>query len=409
MRILHVGATLDPAYGGPPSAFCRLAAAHAALGHRVTLLTTAAPQTLQVREAIARSIASIPQFDRVQRVEAVQAFGLKGVLCPKTDRQLITRLVNEADVIHIHEVWIPLLAHVARAARRAGKPYALSTHGSLTPLALAQKRLKKAIAWRALGFRSMLHRASVLTPNNPVEARAIADLGIKRPIDILVNGVFPDELRPAPPRGVFRNSLGIGHAPMVLFLSRLHHGKGLELLAEAFATVRKDVPDAHLVCVGPDDGMKAPLQAQAAALGFADRLHTPGPIYGRDKLSALVDADVFCLPSRSEGFSMSITEAMAMGRPVVITQGCNFPLAGEAGAGIVVPYQAPALAAALASYLLDPAAATIAGRAGQRLVHTRFTWEAVARTACRLYAQHGHITDDTPPASVEPSAAPPAA
>jgi glycosyltransferase involved in cell wall biosynthesis len=133
-----------------------------------------------------------------------------------------------------------------------------------------------------------------------------------------------------------------------------------------------------LVVAGPDEGAKAAFEAQIANLGIADRVHLVGPIYGARKLSALRDCDCFCLPSRQEGFSLAVTEAMACEAPVVISTQCHFPEVKQAGAGIIVQLNAEAIAAALAAVLCDPAAARQMGRNGRELVVSRFTWPKVA-------------------------------
>lgn len=393
MRILHVAATLDPAYGGPPSAFNRLAAAQAALGHQVTLLSVAAPGAEQ---AIARSVANIPFFDKVRRVELHHGRGVRAFFASGADSSVIRAEVQGADMVHLHESWVPLLVVVSRVARALQRPYCVSTHGNMTPTALARRWWKKAIALRAFGYRSMLDGAAFLTPSNTLESVGIVRLGLRPPVYIVPNGVFLREFSPLPARGSLRSRLGIGDKPLILFLARLHANKGLDLLAQAFALVARRVPDVQLACIGPDDGMRTQLQRWFAESGLRDRLHLPGPLYGLDKLGALADADVFVLPSRSEGFSMSVAEAMAVGRAVVITQGCNFPQVQQAGAGRVVPFDPAALAEALGHYLLHPAQAAEAGQKGFALIAADFTWDALARKVCRLYDAHARTPTQSP-------------
>ena len=108
-------------------------------------------------------------------------------------------------------------------------------------------------------------------------------------------------------------------------MSRLHHGKGLDLLADAFASVNAAKPDVQLVVAGPDRGAQGPFLERIHRLGLASRVHVVGPLYDDAKKSALRDCSAYCLPSRQEAFSIAILEAMAAGAPCVISRACNFP------------------------------------------------------------------------------------
>jgi glycosyltransferase involved in cell wall biosynthesis len=106
--------------------------------------------------------------------------------------------------------------------------------------------------------------------------------------------------------------------PVVVFLGRLHHKKGLPLLLDAFA--RGAPGNAVLVVVGPDeDGSRPRLERQASHLGIADRLIFTGMISGSMKFAALADSDLFVLPSQQENFGNAVVESLAVGTPVLIS------------------------------------------------------------------------------------------
>ena len=254
----------------------------------------------------------------------------------------------------------------------------------LDPWSLSQKRWKKRLAL-ALGWRTVLNRAAALHLLNEDESRLVAGLGLTAPVEIIPIGVPLEEIDQGRP-GAFaaRHPALAGH-PYVLFVSRLHFKKGLDYLADAFRLVADRHPDARLVVVGPDGGARADFEGRVKAAGLSGRVHVLGPVSTRDKWDALAGAACFCLPSRQEGFSMAILEALAARVPAVISEACHFPEVGEHGAGEVVPLDAAAVAAALDRALSDPDRRREMGAAGRRLVEERYTWARVAETSLDVY------------------------
>ena len=383
MRILHVVVGLDPALGGPPAVALRLAAAQAKAGHAVTLAAHDAPAR---REAIDKSLKPIPFIDQV-RIAALLPEVRAGWFISKPALDALNAAIAHADVVHLHGLWEPLIREAAVNAHRQGKPYILTPHGMLDPWSLQQRWLKKKLAM-LLVFRRVLQRAARLHLLNDDEVELLKPLGLKTPSVVIPNGVFLEEIEPLPARGAFRaKHPELGNDRFVLFLSRLHYKKGLDHLAGAFAIVAKAVASVRLVVAGPDEGARGDFESRIAAAGLTDRTHIVGPLWGRDKFAAMVDAACFCLPSRQEGFSMAITEAMACGSPVVISQACHFPEVGEVGAGEVVTLDDASVAAALLRIVSNDAEAMKMGQAGRELVRSRYTWPVIADRALATY-QH---------------------
>jgi len=362
MRILHVISSLDPAIGGPPVVAISLAKAQAALGHDVRIAA----------EYVVPSVA-VPTV-------VIPHLGMASLLSRPPHE--IMSVVGQADVCHLHGIWEPLLLLVAQAARRLHRPYVVAPHGMLDPWSLRQKKWKKRLAL-VLGVRAMLNQASLIHVLNIDEQRLLAPLKLTSASAIIPNGMFLEELNPPPDPWLFRAQFG--RRPYVLFLSRLHYKKGLDVLVDAFAALSDRYPNTDLVIAGPDDGMLSAVQRQAQARELSHRVHLVGPLYGAMKWSALAGAACFCLPSRQEGFSVAILEALACGVPVVISDQCHFPEVSDVGAGFITPVQADAVAAAIGNVVEVAVRQKSMGEAGRRLVEERFTWSRVAELCLTHY------------------------
>lgn len=382
MRILHVIVSLDPAMGGPPVVASRLAAAQARLGHDLRILCYAC---LGVADG-SSLLRGVPGGERVRLVTLTQPGRIERVLGFKA-QSAVQEAITQTDFLHLHGVWETLIRVAAYQAHRAGVPYALAPHGMLDPWSLSQRAWKKRLAL-ALGYRRVLDRAAFLHVLNEDEKRLLEPLGLRSPSRVIPNGIFLEELPDDLKRGEFRLAHGISaDARVVIFLGRLHFKKGLDHLAGAFELLASQLPTAHLVVAGPDGGAQESFVDQIRKAGLEHRVTLPGPLYGRAKYAALLDADCFCLPSRQEGFSMAILEAMACGLPVVITQACHFPEVAESGAGEIVTLDPEAVGHALLRVLCDSELRHIRGQAGRALVRQHYTWPHIASLSIEAYRE----------------------
>ncbi|WP_029351212.1 glycosyltransferase [Bosea sp. 117] len=389
MRIAHVVASIDPAHGGPQSGVVRLAAAQAGLGHHVRIVSHGDDALL--RSAL-HAAAQVPHVDALEWTLLPAPGGVERIFGSRM-RSRLPSLVAEADFVHLHGVWETLLRIAASCARQASTPYCLSPHGMLDRWSLAQKPWKKRLALQ-LGYRFMLEHAAFLQALNADEAELMGPLGLHPPVVVIPNGICPAELAASPEPGSFRRTVpGLGDRPFVLFLSRLHRKKGLDILAESFRMVANACPQLDLVVIGPEDGAGDAFRAQIRQLGLGARVHMAGPRFGAAKLAAYAEAVCFCLPSRQEGFSIAITEAMACGVPVVISEACHFPEVAAAGAGLVLPLDPARFAAALIDIAGAPEKAAAMGRNGRELIHAHYTWPQIAVATLAAYRAHARQTD----------------
>lgn len=392
MNILHVIENLDPGKGGPSISCPSLAAAQASHGHKVSLLYYGDAAREQAELAVARE--TITGFDRLDRI-VLRCHDNIELLFSSQVRRYLRDHLHHYDFVHIHGVWRPMLLAAAQQCVKQGVPYTVEPHGMLDYWSMNQQRLKKQLAFSLL-WRRVIERAAFIHALNLDEKSAIERFGLSVPIVISANGIareMLDEIAQIP--------LVKSQETSIVFMSRLHHKKGLDILLDAFALVRQTHSEVKLKVAGPDDGALKPALAQVQRLGLSDAVEFLGPIYGQEKYAFLRTADIFCLPSRQEGFSIMLAETLACAVPVVITTGCNFPEVAQHRAGQVVELDAAAVAAGLRIYLDNPALRLEHGANGQQLIAQHFTWDAIAIGMLQAYESHRQHSMVAPQAQVD--------
>lgn len=297
----------------------------------------------------------------------------------------LSRHVCDADFISLHSLYsFPVLAGYV-LSRLYHKPYGLWPHGVLAPF---QRRVsagkKKAYDW--IIARRMLNYASTIFYSAPGEREEARPLGLTSPSVIIPHGFDAQEYVQLPPRGQFRAKYLQGHSgPLVLFLSRLNAKKGLDILAQTFALVVRQMPEARLAIVGSGDPPKFETQVKGwlKECGIDYCAVMPGLMIGQEKLQAFADADVFVLPSYAENFGFAIFEAMASRIPVVVSDTLDYASELERyQAGFIVQRDPQEFAAAILKLLGDSSLRERMGQNGLRLAQT-YSWERCGETVER--------------------------
>ncbi len=291
-------------------------------------------------------------------------------------RKSLARLIGQADAVHIHGLWQEQSAFGSGFAKSARKPYLVSAHGMLEPWAFQNKGWKKRLYWNLLEKR-YLNGASCLRALTHAEAADYRTMGLRTPIAVIPNGVTaPASINPDL---FFQRFPELRGKIIVLFLGRLHPKKGLALLCKSWSKVCTGYPEAHLVIAGPDSaGQQQSLQQLVAESGMASRVTFAGMLRGEEKWAALRAASFFTLPSYSEGFSISVLEALAAGTPVILSRQCYFPEVATYKCGWTIEPEPAALETALRECLELPSAERAAmGQRARQLADERFTWPIV--------------------------------
>jgi len=358
MRILNVTQSYYPFQdrGGPAFKVRSISRALVKRGDEVTVLT--ADLGLGTEKAASIGAVRSAQGWRTN-LESVEAIYLntqgryRSLTVNPGVAGFCRRRLREFDIVHIYGLYDLLGPAVARYCLALGIPYFIEPLGMTRPIdrGFALKKL-----WRAL-VGSYLDRASRLIATSELEKEELLACGFP-PHTVLLryNGIDREDFSRLPQPGRFRDELEIrSEERLILFLGRLIPRKGADLLIEALPQIESG--RTTVVIAGPEGeaGYLAFLRAKARALGVEDRIRFLGPLYEDDKKSALVDADVFVLPSRYENFGNTAAEAIACGTPAIVSDRCGIAPLIHQRAGLVTQYDSAAIARILNQLLGDPA------------------------------------------------------
>ena len=345
MNILKVSYAYPPflEMGGPPVKVQAIAERLAQREHAVTVLTAnyGRPRRTEVREIGGVEVIYLRPIVRYRTL----------TVNPGVMPFCLQRL-REFDVVHIYGLYDLLGPVVGFFCQHWSIPYVLEPLGMYRPVlrSLGKKRLYHTL----FGHHLRSHATRIIATSEQERQKLLADGLPPDQIVLRRNGVDLTQFDVLPPRGCFRQKWGVQPGQrMILFLGRLVSIKSLDLLLEAFAML--PLTANRVVLAGPDeaDGYRQFLEGTAIRLNLDGMVLFTGPLYGRDKLEALVDADVFVLPSQSESFGNAVAEAMACGTPIIVTDRCGIAPYVKDQAGLVIPHDAEALRDALQRLLTD--------------------------------------------------------
>jgi glycosyltransferase involved in cell wall biosynthesis len=292
--------------------------------------------------------------------------------------------VRDYDVVHTHGLFAFAPVVAAWQARAARVPYIMRPAGVLDSWGLQNKSTRiKRLSIR-LVEQALLSQAAAVHFMSDLERRRAAHLGILMRSVVLPLGFDFGDAGGGDPGPA--DDLAAAGKPVILFLSRIHSVKRLDVLLKAFA--RLPQPRSAVLAIAGDGETQLleRLKALASELGIGESVRWLGFAGAERKQRLLAAAALFVLPSASENFGVAIVEAMNAGLPVVATEGAGLAeFVQSSGAGMVVDEAVESLTAALARLLSDAALRARMGQAGQRAVRTQLSLDAFGTRLENLY------------------------
>jgi glycosyltransferase involved in cell wall biosynthesis len=340
-------------------------------------------------------LCNSPELAEACAARHVRALNFKGIerpIRPHKDLWAAIRLYyairGRYEVVHTHSTKGGAVGRLA--ARWAKIPAVLHTaHG----FAFHEFSSKMQTLMVARAERMMAHWCDKIIVVNEFDRQLALQLGIgtDEKLVTIYNGIPDSRLEPARQinRQELLDELQIGKDSFLcVFVGRLAPQKGLKCLMEAMAMVKGKMqsPKAHLAVIGEGE-LERSLRDQVQRLDLSDRVHFLG--FQSACMRWTGQCDLFVLSSLWEGHSITLLEAMGVGRPIVATgiKGNRETITHNIDGLLVPPANAEALARAIMQLAANPAQTARLGQAAEETFNRRFTEKAMKNASWQVYEE----------------------
>ena len=372
LKVLHVIPAVAPRYGGPSKLVVEMCAALIQAGHQAEIVTS---------NADGDSVLPLPlqQFVRYQGINCLffeRRYGEGLKFAPGMYRWLRDH-VDAYDLVHIHGIFSWSSFAASWACRLRSVPYILRPLGSLDPWSLQRKTIrKKLLGW--IYVHKMLRNACLLHYTSDREQSASANYLRAVKGVVVPNAVEASEFERVIPREPHELVLRqISGSRFILFLGRLDPKKKLEILIRSFSQLPERKKYKLVIAGDGEITYVSRLKDLASSTSISGQILFIGWVNADLKTLLLQSCELLVLISENENYGISVAEAMATGRAVVVNRAVYISdQIQRAGAGWVIEHERE-LTDVLDTALCDQAECQRRGERGRNLVRDRYSWNAV--------------------------------
>jgi glycosyltransferase involved in cell wall biosynthesis len=370
-------------YGGEGIYTYGLAKALSDLGHNVDVITT---ELKDKRKSSDFNIIYVP----ITKKPGLKLFSFNINIKKKIEEiarnKKIDVLHHTNDYYFINDVNLPLIStihHPYKAERKVFKANS-NLFGYLCYLRKRKIYFLERMEKKSCEKADKIIAVSRYTSYNIIKEYSIQDTKIK----IIPNAVDINRFNPEIDGHKIRERFNIQSEPLVLFVGRLDINKGILYLIDAFSKIIMQIPDAKLVIVG-EGPLKNSILSRVNKLNLRKSVTLVGRVDEEDLPKVYAASDLVVLPSLMEGFGIVLLEAMASGRPCVVTRvGGTEEAIIDGENGFFVPSADPySLSRAIYTLLTNDDLAKDFGRAGRKRVEKNFTWDTIAKETVDVYKE----------------------
>lgn len=364
MKILNVIDLMNPASGGGAATRTYQMSRYLALGGvQVDVLTTNWNLDIEY-------VSNLSEVNW----HSVNAVHLR-YLFPLGAKAWLQQNIANYDVVHISKNWSVLASLAAAAAYERNIPYVFSGMGLVST-----RNRSRMLKWFYTKYFSipMMRRASACIAVTDEEKSALIAAGVTpERVHVIPNGIVLGELLHKDDAH-FRRQHHLDDRKIMLFVGRMDAVKGVDLIIDAFERNRINLKDWQLVLVGTDTLYRSQMQEKVASLGLCESICFLDPIFGKEKSEAYHAAEFIVIPSIKDAMTTIAPEAACCGKPVLITNTCDFGELARQGGAIEVDPNIKSIAHGLDIITSDDFDRAGMGKKGYDYVANKFRWESLA-------------------------------
>lgn len=359
MKVIHYIPSIDISSGGTTSYIQLLSLK---LGKLVNLhiVTHLSGEVAEIKNCTIHYIPTITHF----------------VAMKKEWRKIVLEI--QPDIVHINCCWMPGCAYIQKWSQSLGCKVILTPHGMLEPWIINRHYWTKKIPALLLYQKHAIMKADIIHATAEIERKNILELGYNDKVFTISNGIDVNNI-------VMKKSWE--KQKKILFLSRIHKKKGIEILIESVARLKNQMMDYKITIAG--EGNISYIQS---LIKYTKKKHVDGlfefigRVYGMQKWNLYHNADVFVLPSYSENFGIVVAESLASGTPVITTKGTPWQDFETYNCGYWTEVGTEGTVDALRKFLsLSESNLEEMGKNGRKLIEDKYSSKVMAEKMFDLY------------------------
>ncbi|MDF1810405.1 MAG: glycosyltransferase [Phycisphaerales bacterium] len=377
IRITHYISTLDPSHGGVVAHVSDLAVLTQNAGANVTIASPYAnPHPANLDYQGGPTIVDLGKpIDRARLLRRNQV-------------QRVLELASKSDITHLHSVWTPANIQIAKALRRHKLPYVITPHGMLDDWCLSYHPIRKRVFLELFAKKIFAHSRGVLYCAAGEQKQSEKWTG-GSPGHVVPAAMDIELYRDLPGPDLARQCIpgAQGETPIILFLSRINHKKGIEVLIDAAEILATRNREFKVIIAGTGtDAYTVQIKDRVQTKNLNDHIHFAGLVRGKEKISLYQRSNLLALPTKQENFGLVLTESLAARTPVITTRGVDiYPELETCNGGLIVDRTPEAFADAIEELLDDPERCSSMGDTGRTWVMQALAPDRLADQFMKIY------------------------